>query len=175
MHSRFGALVSRLCKHVRCRHWYQGFSYPPHLCDIGIYLHIELPRSILPLFYSSMWPSKSNSYSPLYSSDGSEETITSEKDDIPSSKGRYWRFVPQTRASRIGVAFLTSISIFLILLTLSLLGSRNERYDCGHSPAEAVSKNCHFDMLAFAWVPIPCFDAEYVLLLFGGPAVGASV
>jgi hypothetical protein len=109
-----------------------------------------------------MWPAKSKSYSPLYSNDESEETITLEKDDIHASETRRWKYVPQTRTSKIGAALLTSILIFLILLTLSLLGSRNMRYDCGHSPAEAAAKNCHFDMLAFAWVPIPCYDAEYV-------------
>jgi hypothetical protein len=115
-----------------------------------------------------MWPSKSVKYSPIQSSDSSfQETLPLEKHDTEQRHVRKrWKSTLQSRAGQIILALSTSLVIFLILLILSLVGSRNQLYDCGHSPAEAVAKNCHFDMLAFAWVPIPCFDAEYVFLSF---------
>jgi hypothetical protein len=109
-----------------------------------------------------MWPSKSITYSPINSTDeSSQETDTFEKHDaelLPTQ--RRWKLNLHPRVFQIILALSTFLLIFLLLLAFSLLGSKNQLYDCGHSPAEAVAKNCHFDMLAFAWVPIPCFDAE---------------
>jgi hypothetical protein len=114
-----------------------------------------------------MWPSKSVTYSPIQSSDSSfQETLPEKHDTEQLHVRKRWKSILQSRAGQIILALSTSLVIFLILLILSFVGSRNQLYDCGHSPAEAVAKNCHFDMLAFAWVPIPCFDAEYVLLSF---------
>jgi hypothetical protein len=160
VHPRFAALVFRLCKLVDLALSIRVLGVPPTFSNIISVRASEIPNWFPCFRLWKMWPSKSNSYSPLYSNDESEQIITLEKDDIHASETGRWKYIPQTRASKIGTALLTSILIFLILLTLSLLGSRNMRYDCGHSPAEAVAKNCHFDMLAFAWVPIPCYDAE---------------
>jgi hypothetical protein len=121
-----------------------------------------------------MWPSKSITYSPIQFSDSaSQETLALEKHDAqPLPKRTCWMSNLQSRTVQIIFAISTSLLIFLILLILSLIGSKNQLYDCGHSPAEAVAKNCHFDMLAFAWVPIPCFDDEYVLLSLMQPIPG---
>jgi hypothetical protein len=109
-----------------------------------------------------MWPSKSITYSPINSTDeSSQETLKLEKHDAELlHTQRRWKLDLRSRIVQIVLALSTSLIIFLLLLAFSLLGSKHQLYDCGHSPAEAVAKNCHFDMLAFAWVPIPCFDAE---------------
>ncbi|KAK8067396.1 hypothetical protein PG997_014143 [Apiospora hydei] len=54
-------------------------------------------------------------------------------------------------------AFVT----FLLLGYWMIKASPQEvSHDCGVSPEEASAKGCVFDMLAFAWVPQQCFDAE---------------
>jgi hypothetical protein len=108
-----------------------------------------------------MWPRNSINYSPIHSTDRSQETLTPEKiNDGPVPETGRWKTVLRSKAFRISVAL--SASLLLVLLAFSIFESKIEQYDCGRSPAQAVSKNCHFDLLAFAWVPIPCFDAEYV-------------
>jgi hypothetical protein len=109
-----------------------------------------------------MWPSKSIAYAPINSTNEfSQTTPTLEKHEAElSPMQRQWKLNLRSRTVQIVLALSTSLIVFLLLLAFSLLGSKNRLYDCGHSPAEAVAKNCHFDMLAFAWVPIPCFDAE---------------
>ena len=52
------------------------------------------------------------------------------------------------------------------LITLMIIGYRlfeskdGTVYSCGTTPEEAVERDCQFDMLSFAWVPKPCFDAD---------------
>jgi hypothetical protein len=149
------------------RQEYQGLLDP---LSLGQYRKIILrvsPYLSFDLCVQMMWPSKSITYSPIQSCDlSSQETVALEKHDAQSLPTRTrWTSNLKSRTVQIILALSTSLLIFLILLVLSLIGSKTQLYDCGHSPAEAVAKNCHFDMLAFAWVPIPCFDAEYALHL----------
>src|SRR5262245_52586732 len=38
--------------------------------------------------------------------------------------------------------------------------SRDVRYDCGNSTAQAKAKGCHFDLLTLSWVPWQCANRE---------------
>ena len=83
-----------------------------------------------------------------------------EKEKKKKKKSR-WKSALYSTAFRTSLALSTVL--VLLLFSLSPFGDSpgaRSLYDCGSSPAEAVSKNCKFDLLAFAWVPIPCFDAE---------------
>ncbi|KAI0520847.1 hypothetical protein F5B22DRAFT_54612 [Xylaria bambusicola] len=33
-------------------------------------------------------------------------------------------------------------------------------HPCGSSPAEAVARGCHFDVISFCWLPDACYDTE---------------
>lgn len=37
-------------------------------------------------------------------------------------------------------------------------------YDCGWSVAEARMKGCHFDIMAYGWIPAPCYESDIVHL-----------
>ncbi|KAF2114048.1 hypothetical protein BDV96DRAFT_647536 [Lophiotrema nucula] len=69
-----------------------------------------------------------------------------------------WQHALKSTAFKISLALATLL--LLLLALLSAFAGKGNPYECGNSPIEAVSKNCHFDLLAFAWVPIQCFDAE---------------
>ncbi|KIX06365.1 uncharacterized protein Z518_04341 [Rhinocladiella mackenziei CBS 650.93] len=36
-----------------------------------------------------------------------------------------------------------------------------EWLSCGHSPHEAIARNCQFDIMAAVWLPPPCYNAEF--------------
>jgi hypothetical protein len=78
-----------------------------------------------------------------------------ERDQVTS-----WRPIINNKGLRISGALLASIFILLLLARGMLQDSHEEHYDCGHSPEEARAKDCQFDLLAFAWVPKQCFDAD---------------
>lgn len=115
-----------------------------------------------------MWPSSpavSARYSPIQSCEESQETLTLEKDtQALVQEQKHWNYVLRSKAFSISIAL--SASLITLLVAFTVLKAKYEIHDCGHSPAEAVAKKCHFDLLAFAWVPIPCFDAEYVHIFF---------
>lgn len=141
--------------------WLSGFFWSPHLFNTRTHSHFEHSKSKLSFLCWSMWSPKSINYSPIHSTDDLQETLTLEKNnDGPVPEMGSWKSVLRSKAFRISIALSTSL--LLVLLAFSIFKSKTEHYDCGRSPAQAVSKNCHFDLLAFAWVPIPCFDAEYV-------------
>ncbi|GJP93028.1 hypothetical protein AlacWU_05927 [Aspergillus niger] len=59
------------------------------------------------------------------------------------------------------VAVVLLASITLLIIGYWFFKSKHEAvYSCGTTPEEAVERDCQFDMLSFAWVPKPCFDAE---------------
>lgn len=98
-------------------------------------------------------------YSPVPSGDESQETLTLMSYDNHLPKKSPWKSALYSTAFRISLA-LSAILLLLVLSVSSTFVDSGARYDCGSSPAEAASKDCKFDLLAFAWVPIPCFDAE---------------
>jgi hypothetical protein len=65
----------------------------------------------------------------------------------------------QNKGFRITSALFVSITL-LLLAYWTFEDNHEKHYACDFSPKEAQAKNCQFDMLAFAWVPRQCFDAE---------------
>lgn len=97
-------------------------------------------------------------YSPVPCGNESQETLTLENYDSFIPKKSHWKSALHSTAFRISLGLSTVL--LLLLLSLSTFVESGALYDCGSSPSEAASKNCKFDLLAFAWVPIPCFDAK---------------
>lgn len=105
-----------------------------------------------------MEPLRPKNYSPVPSSNESQEILPLERYDNYMPKKSRWKSALHSAAFRLSLALSTVL--LLLLFSLSIYINSGLRYDCGSSPDEAAFKNCKFDLLAFAWVPRPCFDAE---------------
>ncbi|KAH7398368.1 hypothetical protein BKA66DRAFT_452969 [Pyrenochaeta sp. MPI-SDFR-AT-0127] len=105
-----------------------------------------------------MEPLRPKDYTPVPAGNESQETLTLESYDNYIPKKNRWKLALHSTAFRTSLALSTIL--LLLLLSLSTFADSGVHYDCGNTPTEAASKNCKFDLLAFAWVPRPCFDAE---------------